>query len=142
MILPNGYSPARLRPEILCDLVAIPSVSSLSNVPVINYALQFLDGWRVDRYPYTDPNGVAKLDTVAMTRPAREAELAFVCDTDTVPFEPGWGSRINLANTFRSRICASASTTCSQPSTASADRALIPDLLRWLGQEKRQRQCE
>ena len=50
--------------DILRDLVAIPSVSSLSNVPVINYALKFLGGWEVDRYSYTDSSGVAKLPLV------------------------------------------------------------------------------
>jgi len=81
--------------EILRELVAIPSVSSLSNVPVINYALQFLKDWKIDRYPYTDAAGTAKLNAVAMTQPAREAELALVCHTDTVPFEPDWNDAVN-----------------------------------------------
>ncbi len=81
--------------EILRDLVAIPSVSSLSNVPVVNHALKFLDGWVVERYPYTDPAGVAKLNIVAMSRAAREAALAFICHTDTVPFEPDWADAVN-----------------------------------------------
>ena len=81
--------------EILGELVAIPSISSLSNVPVINHALKYLDGWHVERYPYTDPAGVAKLNVVAMTRRAREAALTFVCHTDTVPFEPDWEDAVN-----------------------------------------------
>ncbi len=80
--------------EILRDLVEIPSVSSLSNVPIVNYALQFLQGWEIDRYPYTDPARTAKVNVVAMTRRAREAELTFVCHTDTVPFDPGWADAV------------------------------------------------
>ena len=81
--------------EILRELVKIPSVSSLSNVPVVNYALQFLSGWEIERYPYTDAAGTAKLNVVAMSRRAREAELTFVCHTDTVPFEPEWADAVN-----------------------------------------------
>lgn len=80
--------------EILRDLVAIPSVSSLSNVPVVNYALNFLDGWKIDRYPYTDPAGTAKLNVVASNRRG-PAELALVCHSDTVPFEPDWPEAVN-----------------------------------------------
>lgn len=80
--------------EILRDLVAIPSVSSLSNVPVINYALKFLNGWKIERHPYTDPAGTAKLNLVASTK-SGPAELALVCHTDTVPFEPDWDEAVN-----------------------------------------------
>ena len=80
--------------NILRDLVAIPSVSSLSNVPVINYALKFLEGWQIDRYPYTDPAGTAKLNIVARSGGAA-AELALVCHTDTVPFAPDWSEAVN-----------------------------------------------
>lgn len=80
--------------EILCDLVAIPSVSSLSNVPLVNYALKFLPDWTVERFPYTDPAGTAKLNVVASTGRGA-AELALVCHTDTVPFEPDWAEAVN-----------------------------------------------
>ena len=56
--------------EILRELVAIPSVSSVSNVPVVNFALKFLDGWKIERYPYDDPAGTAKLNIVAATQGA------------------------------------------------------------------------
>ena len=76
--------------QILHDLVAIPSVSSVSNVPVVNYAVKLLDdAWTIRRYPYTDPAGTAKLNVVAGTgKPP--AALALVCHTDTVPFDPDW----------------------------------------------------
>lgn len=81
--------------EILQDLVAIPSVSSLSNVPVVNYAVKLLPGaWIVDRYPYTDPAGTAKLNVVARTQ-RRPIGLALVCHTDTVPFDPDWPEAVN-----------------------------------------------
>jgi len=80
--------------EILRDLVAIPSVSSLSNVPVVNYALKFFQGWNVDRYPYTDPAGTAKVNIIA-SMPRQPAELALVCHTDTVPFEPDWAEAVD-----------------------------------------------
>lgn len=82
---------------ILRDLVAIPSVSSLSNVPVVNYALSRLDpkSWTIRRFPYTDPAGTAKLNVVAIAGTKRRAELALVCHTDTVPFDPGWAHAID-----------------------------------------------
>lgn len=83
--------------RILCDLVAIPSVSSLSNVPVVNYALSFLnpDAWNVRRFPYTDAAGTAKLNVVAMAPNSKRAELALVCHTDTVPFDPEWTNAVD-----------------------------------------------
>lgn len=74
---------------ILLDLVAIPSVSPLSNLPMIEYAGKHLTGWNIARYPYRDAAGVEKINIVATTMPGR-AELAFVCHTDTVPYDAGW----------------------------------------------------
>ena len=76
--------------QILLDLVAIPSVSSMSNRPVIDYALPHLDGWKVDLYPFCDAAGVEKVNLVARTHAQRAVELALVCHTDTVPFDPAW----------------------------------------------------
>jgi acetylornithine deacetylase len=75
--------------NILLDLVAIPSVSTLSNLPVIEYAEKHLAGWKVERYPYRDAAGMEKINLLATTRPGI-AELAFVCHTDTVPYDPEW----------------------------------------------------
>lgn len=83
-------------PEILLDLVAIPSVSSMSNLPAIDRALQYLDSaWTIARYPYRDPLGVDKLNIVAATGDA--PELALVCHTDTVPFEADWAEAVRPA---------------------------------------------
>jgi acetylornithine deacetylase len=76
--------------EILLDLVAIPSVSSLSNRPMIDYALPYLDGWNIDLYPFLDPAGIEKVNLVARSHTLRAVELSLVCHTDTVPFAPDW----------------------------------------------------
>ena len=84
----------------LLHLVAIPSVSSMSNRPVIEYAAAQLDpnAWNTRLYPYRDPAGVEKLNLVAIsagqgTHPA--AELLLVCHTDTVPFDSAWPEAVN-----------------------------------------------
>jgi acetylornithine deacetylase len=87
--------------EILLDLVAIPSVSSAANQGVIEYALTFLDTdfWAIDLHKYPDGAGVEKTNLVAHTRnlTGPTAELAFVCHTDTVPYEASWSEAIHPA---------------------------------------------
>jgi acetylornithine deacetylase len=81
--------------EILQDLVSIPSASSLSNRPVIDYVLKRLNSkpWKITLYPYKDTKGVPKVNLVATTG-KRDVELAFVCHTDTVPFDPAWSGAV------------------------------------------------
>lgn len=84
----------------LLDLVAIPSVSSMSNRPVIDYALAQLDPrlWNTKLYPYRDAAGIEKVNLTAITKNAgerEEAELAFVCHTDTVPYDPAWPEAVH-----------------------------------------------
>jgi len=85
--------------EILRDLVAIPSVSWMTNQPVIDYALKRLDrdAWKIRLYPYRDPAGRSKNNLVAVSKSQcrSETELALVCHTDTVPFDPAWKEAIN-----------------------------------------------
>jgi acetylornithine deacetylase len=80
--------------EILLDLVAIPSVSPMSNQPVIDYVTKFLDPseWNFAQHPYLDPAGIKKNNLVALTKNSTtaRAELALVCHTDTVPFDSEW----------------------------------------------------
>jgi len=81
----------------LLDLVAIPSVSPMSNRPVIDYVLDRLnpDAWSTRLYPYRDAAGVEKVNLVATTgNPRDTAELALVCHTDTVPFDPAWSEAV------------------------------------------------
>ncbi len=85
--------------EILLDLVAIPSVSSMSNQPVIDYVLPYLDPsqWTVELYPQHDLSGTPKVNLVAISKSMTGGtpELALVCHTDTVPFEPDWQAGIH-----------------------------------------------
>ncbi len=79
--------------NILRDLVAIPSVSPMSNRPVIEYVEKYLAGWKIARYPYRDAAGVEKINLLA-TKGRGIAELAFVCHTDTVPYDPQWAEAV------------------------------------------------
>ncbi len=82
--------------DYLLDLVAIPSVSAMSNRPVIDYALGHLDPrvWRTKVYRYRDPAGLEKVNLVATTGEG-VAELLLVCHTDTVPFDPAWPEAVH-----------------------------------------------
>lgn len=77
--------------DILRELVAIPSVSSLSNRPVIEAASRVLaqSGWTSRELTYTDAQGIEKINLIASPkdRHAAKVDLAFVCHTDTVPFD-------------------------------------------------------
>lgn len=82
--------------EILRKLVAIPSVSSLSNAPLLDEIEQILTprGWKTQRFEYVAADGLMKANLVAI--PDRfadklsEVELLFVCHTDTVPYKAEW----------------------------------------------------
>ncbi len=88
--------------EILRELVAIATPSALSNLPLLSWVTGFVEarGWRVELFPYTDENGVAKANLIA--RPAGAPgtagviDLAFVCHTDTVPFAEAWTDALKL----------------------------------------------
>ena len=81
---------------ILHDLVAIPSVSSLGNAPLIEYLRDFLKnlGWHQRTISYCDPAGVEKHNLLISPQPIPAdtfpVELAIVCHTDTVPFAEDW----------------------------------------------------
>ncbi len=87
--------------EILLDLVAIPSVSAMSNQAVIEYASPFFipAQWNVEPHPYRDAAGIEKINLVATTRGGTpgEAELALVCHTDTVPYLDDWTEAVHPA---------------------------------------------
>lgn len=89
----------RTAAEILLDLVAIPSVSSMSNQPVIDYVLHHLDPshWTMELHNYRDSSGTPKANLVAMSKsaPGTATELTFVCHTDTVPFEVDWHAAVH-----------------------------------------------
>lgn len=87
--------------EHLTNLVRIPSVSRLSNRPIIDYAVEALREaqWQTRQIAYTDAAGVEKINLIAappgqnIADPA--AALAFICHTDTVPYSPDWPEAIN-----------------------------------------------
>jgi acetylornithine deacetylase len=87
--------------ERLLELIRIPSVSSMSNRGVVDYAsAAFREvGWKVVTTMHADTNGVEKLNLIAAPpgqRPDDSAtELAFLCHTDTVPFAPDWAGATN-----------------------------------------------
>jgi acetylornithine deacetylase len=84
--------------EVLSKLVSIPSVSTMSNRPVIQYVETLLSrtDWEIEHYPYFDQAGTEKINLIARTGPESDCnELALVCHTDTVPFEPSWANAVD-----------------------------------------------
>lgn len=88
--------------ETLAQLVAIDSVSSRSNVEIVDYleqrcrALNFV----TKRFPYLDEYGVEKINLIALAGTefgeTTHVELALVGHTDTVPYDPNWSEATNL----------------------------------------------
>ena len=87
--------------EILRELVAIPTPSSVSNLPLLHWVKEYLQPleWRVALQPYTDPSEVEKANLLAWPGIAElgsQVDLAFVCHTDTVPYAGDWDNALNL----------------------------------------------
>jgi acetylornithine deacetylase len=87
--------------QILRALVALPTPSAVSNVPLVTWVADFVQakGWRVDFFPYIDENGVDKSNLIARPRDVQNdapIDLALVCHTDTVPFATGWTDALDL----------------------------------------------
>ena len=84
--------------SILTDLISIPSVSALSNAPMIDFAERLLAprGWHLRRSAWSDAAGVEKFNLVASSHPQADAELALVGHTDTVPPDPAWADAFQL----------------------------------------------
>lgn len=87
--------------EILETLVAIPTPSSVSNVPLIDWVVQFLEarGWQCERHTYIDDAGAEKSNLIARPQGAAKdapVGLAFVCHTDTVPYSTDWPGALHL----------------------------------------------
>lgn len=79
----------------LLNLIRIPSVSTLSNRPIIEYIERILHGagWHFRELRYQDASGVEKVNLIAS--PSTEdldvpADLVFMCHTDTVPYAENW----------------------------------------------------
>ena len=87
--------------DILRTLVAIPTPSAMSNVPLMEFVREFLEAhrWRATLLPYTDEHGVAKANLIARPKCASDGDaidLAFVCHTDTVPYAATWAGALEL----------------------------------------------
>lgn len=87
--------------ETLARLVGIDSVSARSNREIIAYASARAEaaGMRVVFHPYTDAQGVEKINMVATLGPMtsdNKVELALVGHTDTVPYDANWTEALKL----------------------------------------------
>jgi acetylornithine deacetylase len=82
--------------EHLSNLIRIPSPSSVSNRPIIDYAIQVLHQaqWQTREMIYRDAAGIEKVNLIAAPSgqgPHNAAvELALMCHTDTVPYSTDW----------------------------------------------------
>jgi acetylornithine deacetylase len=87
--------------EILRELVAIPTPSSVSNLPLLHWVTAFLEsrGWRTELLPYEDEAGVAKANLIAWPGALDRSpsfDLGFICHTDTVPYAVDWPGALAL----------------------------------------------
>src|SRR6266508_3822901 len=89
--------------DTLAQLVKIDSVSSRSNIEIATYLESRCErkGFTVRRFPYTDEDGIAKVNLVAIAgvefNDNARVELAIVGHTDTVPFDPNWEDALSLS---------------------------------------------
>lgn len=88
--------------QTLAELVGIDSVSSRSNVEIINYLEHRCNAMQLTtrRFPYRDDHGIEKFNLIALAgadfSAHTEVELALVGHTDTVPYDPHWTEATNL----------------------------------------------
>lgn len=87
--------------EHLTHLIRIPSVSLVTNRPVIAYASSILSqqGWTLGEDAYIDESGVEKINLIAAPPGQNISEtvvnLALLCHTDTVPYAHNWRDALN-----------------------------------------------
>ena len=74
--------------DLLCEMIAIDSRSSVSNVPLANFMQSQLEHWEIERIDYVDREGIAKTNIVAAD-PESASPLAFAGHLDTVS-PAGW----------------------------------------------------
>jgi acetylornithine deacetylase len=88
--------------DILRALVAIPSVTSMPNAPLLDAieAILASRNWFTQRLPYTAADGLEKANMLAVPERFRgnlpNVELLFVCHTDTVPYRTDWPAATTL----------------------------------------------
>jgi len=87
--------------EHLENLIRIPSVSSTSNRPVVEYAHQVLQEahWNTRSMTHVDAAGVEKINLISAPHgqdlEETGVDLAFVCHTDTVPHAADWTNALD-----------------------------------------------
>ena len=88
--------------QSLAELVRIDSVSSRSNVEIIDYLTRRCEAinLKTKRFAYRDEHGLEKINLVAIAGTEfsndTSVELALVGHTDTVPYDPNWPEATNL----------------------------------------------
>jgi acetylornithine deacetylase len=88
--------------ETLAQLVAIDSVSSRSNLEIIEFLTQRCSalGFSIQLYSYVDENELEKTNMMALLGAnflsPPQIELALVGHTDTVPYDPKWAEAKSL----------------------------------------------
>lgn len=86
---------------LLQELIRIPSVSAMTNRPLIEFVENILcsHGWYVQELPYHDAAGIEKLNLLAIppwqTPNDFSVDLALVCHTDTVPYSAVWTDAVD-----------------------------------------------
>lgn len=80
--------------ELLRELVAIDSVSSRSNLPIVQHLHGRLEalGFEVSLRPHEE----GKCNLLARAGPRGDGGLALVSHTDTVPYDPAWSEALTL----------------------------------------------
>ncbi len=74
-------------PEILAKLVAFDSVSSRSNLPIIDWIADYLSGHGIQAEIVKAPNGQSKANLWASIGPDRDGGIVLSGHTDVVPVE-------------------------------------------------------
>jgi acetylornithine deacetylase len=74
--------------DLLCEMIAIDSQSSVSDVPLANFMQLQLEHSEIERIDYVDREGIAKTNIVAAD-PESASPLAFAGHLDTVS-ATGW----------------------------------------------------
>src|SRR5437899_12811330 len=88
--------------DLLCEMIAIDSRSSVSNVPLANFMQSQLEHWEIERIDYVDREGIAKTN-IAAADPESASPLAFAAHLDTVS-PAGWQPDPSRAATAGDRL--------------------------------------
>jgi acetylornithine deacetylase len=86
--------------DILRELVAIPTQSSVTNILLLQWVAAYLEplGWQIEWLRYIDDAGIEKANMIARPKGLfnSQIDLAFLCHTDTVPYAANWPDALRL----------------------------------------------